>query len=67
MGIAQLHNQEEALIFSGGDLALGRRLNELNLAEGRADAILNQSATIESLGDMSLNAESSRMKILTLP
>ncbi|WP_230338125.1 hemagglutinin repeat-containing protein [Paralysiella testudinis] len=54
MGVTTLTNREQALIFSGGDLAIGGSLDHQNHATGKADNINNNSATIESLGNMYL-------------
>ncbi|SUA94398.1 Filamentous hemagglutinin [Oligella urethralis] len=57
IGVQTLQNQAEGLIFSGGELAIGRRLNDQQQAEGQARLLLNRGATIESVGDMQLNAQ----------
>ena len=54
MGVTTLTNREQALIFSSGDLAIGGSLDHQNHATGKADNINNNSATIESLGNMYL-------------
>ncbi|MDC4538637.1 ESPR-type extended signal peptide-containing protein [Acinetobacter baumannii] len=47
----------QALIFSAGNLYLGGALDENRKATGQATVINNESATIESLGDMRLSAQ----------
>ncbi|MDK2102814.1 hemagglutinin repeat-containing protein [Acinetobacter baumannii] len=47
----------QALIFSAGNLYLGGALDENRKATGQATAINNESATIESLGDMRLSTQ----------
>ncbi|WP_353803097.1 hemagglutinin repeat-containing protein [Acinetobacter baumannii] len=47
----------QALIFSAGNLYLGGALDENRKATGQATVINNESATIESLGDMRLSAK----------
>ncbi|MGP3305026.1 ESPR-type extended signal peptide-containing protein [Acinetobacter baumannii] len=47
----------QALIFSAGNLYLGGALDENRKATGQAVVINNESATIESLGDMHLSAQ----------
>ncbi|RRD88942.1 hemagglutinin repeat-containing protein, partial [Conchiformibius steedae] len=43
-------------ILSEGSLAVGGKLNQQNLAEGKAETLDNLSADIESAGDMSIAA-----------
>ncbi|QHC48513.1 filamentous hemagglutinin N-terminal domain-containing protein [Billgrantia tianxiuensis] len=57
LGVRNLTNRDEALIFSAGDMAIAGRLNAAGNATGQARRIDNNSATIESLGDMSIAAE----------
>ncbi|WP_419992211.1 beta strand repeat-containing protein, partial [Acinetobacter baumannii] len=47
----------QALIFSAGNLYLGGALDENRKVTGQATVINNESATIESLGDMRLSAK----------
>ncbi len=47
----------QAQIFSAGGLYLGGALDDQRKATGQADVINNESATIESLGDMRLSAK----------
>lgn len=47
----------QAQIFSAGGLYLGRALDDQRKATGQADVINNESATIESLGNMRLSAK----------
>uniref|UniRef100_UPI0006610D77 hypothetical protein n=1 Tax=Oligella urethralis TaxID=90245 RepID=UPI0006610D77 len=60
IGVHSLRNQEEGLLFSGGDLAIGARLDVNKQAQGQASNLINSAATIESLGDMYLNVHSIR-------
>ena len=64
LGVKTLNNlsnptdyTSQALIFSAGNLYLGAALDTNHQATGQADVIHNESATIESLGDMSLSAK----------
>lgn len=57
LGVHTLNNHEHALLFSAGDMAIGGTLDDEYHATGQADTINNQSATIESLGDMQLSAK----------
>ena len=57
LGVRNLTNRDEALIFSAGDMAIAGRLNAAGNATGEARRIDNRSATIESLGDMSIASD----------
>ncbi|MBI0551736.1 hemagglutinin repeat-containing protein, partial [Pectobacterium parmentieri] len=56
LGVGTLNNRQHGLIYSDGVMALGRNLDAESRATGQADAINNHSATIESIGDMTLSA-----------
>ncbi len=64
VGAQHITNREGALIFSGGDMAIGGSLfsNYQAVADGTGNAatLNNNSATIESLGDMALAADTLR-------
>jgi filamentous hemagglutinin len=55
IGAGTLNNLDHALIYSGGDLALGGQLNANGMATGQSGELNNHSATIESAGDMALS------------
>ena len=55
IGAGTINNSTHALIYSDGDLAIGGRLDGNLLATGQADVFNNHSATLESMGDMTLN------------
>ncbi|MGY1490513.1 two-partner secretion domain-containing protein [Methylobacillus pratensis] len=57
LGINTLVNQQGATIFSAGDLAIAGTLDANNHAAGRSGSILNESASIEALGDMDISTE----------
>ncbi len=57
LGIGKLLNSEHGLLFSGGDLAIGGTLDTSNRAVGQARSVINRSATIEALGNLTLAAE----------
>ena len=57
IGAKTVTNQEDALLFSDGGLFVGRQLNERHQAEGTAERVHNGSATIESIGDMVIDAK----------
>ncbi|MFM5342616.1 hemagglutinin repeat-containing protein [Aeromonas veronii] len=54
IGATTLTNREHGLIFSAGDMAIGGALDANDRATGRAGLVQNDSATIESLGHLSL-------------
>ncbi|MCG6578112.1 filamentous hemagglutinin N-terminal domain-containing protein [Pseudomonas sp. AF32] len=60
IGATTLDNREQALIFSAGDLAIGGALSAADKAQDRAQLLTNASATIEALGNLSLNVQSVR-------
>ncbi|MDY0937418.1 hemagglutinin repeat-containing protein [Pseudomonas viridiflava] len=60
IGATTLNNREESLIFSAGNLAIGGSLSATDTAQGRAQLLTNASATIEALGNLSLNVQSVR-------
>ncbi|CBW75270.1 Hemagglutinin-like protein [Mycetohabitans rhizoxinica HKI 454] len=61
IGAKVVNNREQALIFSAGHnstaLNIGGTLSEQRQAMGRAGHVLNDSATIESLGGLSFNTQ----------
>ncbi|MCG1042468.1 hemagglutinin repeat-containing protein [Mycetohabitans sp. B8] len=61
IGANVVNNHEQALIFSAGHdstaLNIGGALSEQGQAVGRAGHVLNDSATIESLGGLSFNTQ----------
>ncbi|MFT7387758.1 MAG: filamentous hemagglutinin [Candidatus Endobugula sp.] len=56
IGAQTINNRDHSLIFSAGDMAIGGALDGDRHATGQATTLNNYSATIESLGDMSLSA-----------
>ena len=56
IGVGTLNNQEGAVLYSQGDMAVGGSLDGNNQATGRATSITNNSATIESQGSMDIKA-----------
>ena len=56
IGVQNLSNQEHALIFSAGDMAIGGSLDADNKATGSAATVDNASATIEAKGRLDLAA-----------
>ncbi|WP_431132256.1 filamentous hemagglutinin N-terminal domain-containing protein [Variovorax paradoxus] len=55
IGTTTLTNREHALIFSGGNMAIAGALDAAGKATGQGGTLNNLSATIESLGNMSLS------------
>ena len=60
LGIRQLNNRENSLIYSGNDMAIGGALDAQGQATGKAQSIHNASATIESAGKMRLGVATLR-------
>jgi filamentous hemagglutinin len=58
IGAGTLNNLNGAVLFSAGDMAIGGSLDQNHIAQGRADLIYNDGATIETLGDMQIAAAS---------
>ncbi len=56
IGAQTLNNREHALLFSGGDMAIGGALDASGLATGAAGTVNNNSASIEALGNLTLAA-----------
>ncbi|MHC6053877.1 two-partner secretion domain-containing protein [Ralstonia solanacearum] len=56
IGAQTVTNREHALIFSGGDMAIGGALDGSRLATGSAGTVNNNSASIEALGSLTLAA-----------
>ncbi|UVH55055.1 hemagglutinin repeat-containing protein [Variovorax paradoxus] len=55
IGVSKLTNREHALIFSGGNMAIGGSLDANRRATGQGGTLDNLSADIQSLGDMSIS------------
>ena len=56
IGATTITNQNEALIFSAGDMAIGGSLDGNHQTTGTVGSINNVSASIEALGDLGMNA-----------
>ena len=56
IGVQTLANQDHALIFSAGDLAIGGALDANRLATGQVTLVVNNGATVEALGTLTINA-----------
>lgn len=56
IGATTINNAEHALLFSGGDMAIGGSLDGAKQASGQATTLNNGSATIEALGNLTINA-----------
>lgn len=54
IGATNITNREHALIFSGGNMAIGGALDANRKATGQGGTLDNLSADIQSLGDMSI-------------
>ncbi|MGX9772324.1 two-partner secretion domain-containing protein [Janthinobacterium aestuarii] len=55
IGAQTINNNEHALIFSAGDMAIGGALDASRFAVGQAVQLTNASAEIEALGNMRLD------------
>jgi filamentous hemagglutinin len=62
LGASSISNREHALIFSGGDMGIGGRLDGNRDAVGWMGSLTNASATVEALGSMTIGA--SRTNVL---
>ncbi len=56
----QIANREGALLYSDGELAIGRHLDSQGQASGQARVLENTSSTIEAQGDMNIAADEVR-------
>jgi filamentous hemagglutinin len=57
IGATNINNREQSLMFSSGDMAIGRALDANHQATGQAITLNNTSATIEAHGNLSLNID----------
>jgi filamentous hemagglutinin family protein len=60
IGVGSLVNGLDALLLSGGDIAIGGTLDAQHGASGSAQSILNAGGTIEALGSLHASADSIR-------
>ncbi len=60
LGVGQLINAENSLIYSDGSLAIGGQLDSQHQATGSAQLVHNQSATIEAQVDLAIAADTIR-------
>ena len=56
IGANTINNSEHAILFSGGDMAIGGSLDTNKHATGQATTLNNLSATIEALGSADISA-----------
>ena len=57
LGVGSLNNDNGALIFSSGDLAIGGNLDTSDIASGRAGTLTNNGGTLQALGAMQVTAD----------
>ncbi|MCA3174820.1 MAG: S-layer family protein, partial [Burkholderiales bacterium] len=57
IGAVTIENQENAMLFSAGDLAIGGSLDANKRATGQATTLNNASGTIEALGNADISAK----------
>jgi len=55
IGASDISNRNDSLIFSAGDMAIGGSLDANHQAAGQTAVLNNAGATIEALGNLSLN------------
>ncbi len=55
IGARVLENTNQATLFSGNDMRIGRQLDSHGQATGKAEHVLNRFATIEALGKLSIH------------
>lgn len=55
IGAGVLNNYTHSLIFSGGNMSIGRWLDDNGNATGMGSVLNNHSATVEALGDLRLS------------
>lgn len=55
IGARVLENTDQATLFSGNDMRIGRELDAHGYASGKAEQVLNRFSTIESLGKLSIH------------
>jgi len=56
IGAENLNNREHALIFAGGEMAIGGALDSNNRATGQAGTVNNNSASIEAQGRLDISS-----------
>jgi len=56
LATGNLINRDNAMLFSGGDIAIGGILDTAGIATGHAASIINRDATIEALDNMVISA-----------
>lgn len=56
IGTRTLENTDQATLFAGADIHIGRQLDAEAHATGKAESVLNRFATIEALGKLSIQA-----------
>jgi filamentous hemagglutinin len=67
IGAGTINNREHALLFSAGDMFIGGALDANRQATGQGGTLNNLSATVESLGDMSIAMGRSTISTTTSP
>ncbi|BBO59910.1 hemagglutinin repeat-containing protein [Mycoavidus sp. B2-EB] len=55
IGANWLENKDHSLLFSGGDMAIGLQLNAQNQATDKAQRTINSSATMDAVGQLSID------------
>ncbi|BBO59031.1 adhesin [Mycoavidus sp. B2-EB] len=57
IGVHEIQNRAGGTLYSGGDLAIGRKLNAESIVQGRSERILNHGSTMDAVGDLTIHAK----------
>ncbi|WP_272572599.1 two-partner secretion domain-containing protein [Providencia sp. PROV258] len=57
LAVSELLNRDHGLIYSDGDLVIGKQLNDQLQATGHAKSVKNHSANIEASGNLTLKTD----------
>lgn len=57
LGIHTLNNEDGALIYSGGDMAIGGEIDQMRLAAGQANDVNNVGGSIEAEGGLVISTD----------
>ncbi|BBO59594.1 filamentous hemagglutinin N-terminal domain-containing protein [Mycoavidus sp. B2-EB] len=57
IGVHEIQNRAGGTLYSGGDLAIGSKLNAESIAQGRSERILNHGSTMDAVGDLTIHAK----------
>ncbi|WP_185182569.1 hemagglutinin repeat-containing protein [Mycoavidus sp. B2-EB] len=57
IGVHEIQNRAGGTLYSGGGLAIGRKLNAESIVQGRSERILNHGSTMDAVGDLTIHAK----------